>query len=114
MNFHESQSSNSLCVGGTPCVPKSSRVSTRPVPNNCSQKRLIIVLAVSGFCLLVIHMARPRRLLGAFFGIGFRECGTAGCTTSPLTSQLPRSNTFVVRCIEGGLSIITGVVGTWA
>src|SRR5258706_4508323 len=91
----------------------SSNVSARPVPNNCSHKRFTIVLAVSGFLLLVPHIARPRRLPRAFFGMGFRACGTAGLTISPFTSQLPLSKTFVVRCIAGGLSIITGVVGTF-
>src|SRR5438477_11453664 len=97
-----------------PCVPISSNVSASPVPNNCSQTRFIIVLAVSGFSLLVNHMARPRRLLGAFFGIGFKACGTAGVTISPFTSQLPLSKTFDVRCMVDGLSIIIGVVGTFA
>src|SRR5436190_4105993 len=97
-----------------PCVPKSSNVSARPVPKSCSQTRFTIVRAVSGFCLLVIHMARPRRLLGAFLGRGFNEWGTAGITRSALTSQLPRSKTFVGRCIDMGLSIMIGVVGTFA
>src|SRR6476646_1255687 len=97
-----------------PCVPRSSNVSARPFPNNCSHTRLIIVLAVNGFSLLVNHMARPRRLLGAFFGIGFKACGTAAVTTSPFTSQFPLSKILVGRCMSDGLSIMIGVVGTFA
>src|SRR5215471_18531002 len=96
-----------------PCVPRSSSVSARPVPKSCSHTRFTIVRAVSGLSLLVIHIARPNRLCGAFLGRGFNECGTAAVTTSPLTSQLPRSKTFVGRCIDNGLSIMIGVVGTF-
>ncbi len=39
----------SAWVGGIPCEPRSSSVSARPVPNNCSQILFTIVLAVSGF-----------------------------------------------------------------
>src|SRR5690348_16196180 len=95
-----------------PCVPRSSSVSAMPVPNNCSHKRLTMVLDVSGFCLLVIHSAKPKRLRGAFFGNAFNECGTSGCTTSPFTSQLPFSKILLTRCMYDGLSIITGVVAT--
>ena len=48
MNSVASQSSSSGWVGGSPCVPKSSLVSTRPRPKNCSQTRLTATRAVSG------------------------------------------------------------------
>src|SRR5678815_2676437 len=95
-----------------PCVPRSSNVSAIPVPNNCSHKRFTMVLDVSGFCLLVNHIATPKRLWGAFFGNALSACGTSGCTTAPFTSQLPFSNTLDTRCMSVGLSIITGVVAT--
>ena len=41
-----SQSSNSGWLGISPALPKSSRVSTRPVPNSCSQVRFTATRAV--------------------------------------------------------------------
>ena len=61
-----------------PCVPKSSLVSTRPRPNNCSHARLTATRAVSGFSSSTSQRASPRR-----FGIwsspsGRQELGHAG------------------------------------
>ena len=64
INSTASQSSSSGCVGSIPCEPKSSLVSTMPVPNSCSQCRLATTRAVSGFLRSTSHLARPSRLRG--------------------------------------------------
>ena len=56
-----SQSSSSGCDGGVPRVPKSSLVSTRPRPKNCSHAWLTATRAVSGFSRLTSQRASPRR-----------------------------------------------------
>src|SRR5271170_113694 len=94
-----------------PCVPRSSNVSAKPVPNNCSHNRFTIVLDVNGFSLLVIHIANPSLLCGMPAGIEFSECGTSASTTFPFDNQLPLSNTCEALCMYEGLSIITGVEG---
>src|SRR5262245_37044900 len=83
MNSTASQSSNSGWLGGSPWMPKSSVVFTRPVPKNICHRRLTVTLAVSGFSFETSHCARPRRLFGAPLGKGGSACGTPGCTFSP-------------------------------
>src|SRR5690606_14388802 len=106
-----SQSNNSGWDGGSDWEPMSSRVDTIPLPNICSQTRLTRVRAVSGFSLLTSHLERPSLFLGHSGRQGFRLPGVPGATVSPFISQLPRSNSWVVRSIKGGFSTMLGTVG---
>ena len=108
MNSTASQSSSSGCVGGSPCVPKSSLVSTRPLPKCCAQMRFIVTRAVSGLFGSTSQFARPRRLAGAPAGSGCSLAGTPGLTSSPRFLKLPRIMTCVGRGC--GSSFITSVV----
>ena len=59
MNSIASQSSNSGCVGGSPCDPKSSLVNTMPRPNRISQYRL----GNDASCQRIILINQPARQL---------------------------------------------------
>ena len=89
-NSTASQSSSFGFVGGSPVMPNSPAVGTRPCPKTCAQKRLTLTRAVSGWSGWVSHRASPRRLAGAPSGSGGRTAGTAAGTLSPSWSYWPR------------------------
>src|SRR5690606_1178314 len=97
INRRANQSNSSGWEGGSDWEPMSSRVATIPLPKICSQTRLTKVRAVSGFSLLTNHLERPNLFLGhsGFQGLMLRE--VTGSTVAVFMSQLPRSNTRVVR-----------------
>ena len=74
-----------MCVGHSPCRPKSSEVRTSPRPKNCSQKRFTTTRAVSGLAGLMSHCARPNRLAGASGGSAPSAFGTARFTGRSLS-----------------------------
>ena len=63
-----SQSSSSGWLGSSPCVPKSSSVSTSPMPKSCAQKRLTATRAVSGLSGRHSQRATPSRSVAASCG----------------------------------------------
>ena len=86
MNSTASQSSNFGWLGGSPWLPKSSLVFTRPVPNGCCHKRLIVTRAVSGFSGDVNHSAssaRPLVFSNVLPTVGPRAAIAARGTASP-------------------------------
>ncbi len=97
-----------LCAQILQCFHQTC--SEKSVPIHGSPSFLLSV----DFVWRLTRSPSPNRLCGAFAGNGFNEWGTSGFTSSPFTSQLPRSKTWEARCISDGLSIITGVVGTSA
>ena len=100
-NSVANQSSNSGCVGGSPCPPRSSSRDDKPVPKNNFHIRFTYAREVSGFSASIIHFARSSRFARAsssrslVFG---KNAGTAGSTSSPESSnQLPRGRIRVMR-----------------
>ena len=92
MNSAASQSSNSGCVGHSPCDPMSSSTLVMPMPKNWRHSRLTKTRAVSGFCWLTSQLARSSRVARCPPVSNLpRKAGTAGCTISPDSSiQFPR------------------------
>ena len=66
MKSTANQSNNSGWVGNSPCKPKSPEDFTSPLPNISCQIKFTNTRAVSGFFLLVVHLAKPKRLLPYF------------------------------------------------
>jgi hypothetical protein len=82
INSTASQSSNSWFAGGSLVVPKSSVDFTEPTPKISCQNRLTVTRAVSGLSAELIHLARPRRFVGAPAGIACSTPGVAAVTLS--------------------------------
>ena len=112
-NSVASQSSSSGCVGGSPCVPKSSLVSTMPRPKNCSQTRLTVTRAVSGLSSLDAASARGRGgSAGASSGSGGSDGGRRRHRPArPGTCSCPRMRSGVEGRSKPGCSRITIAVG---
>ncbi len=104
MKSTASQSSNSGCDGSEPCVPKSSSLTTRPVPNNWAHTRLTITRAVNGLSRLTSQCAKPSRLRGASAGNGWNAAGTAASTASPSERKFPLIMACVARRLSAGSS----------
>ena len=106
MNSTASQSSSLGWLGGSPCVPKSSLVSTRPMPKTCSQKRFTSTRAVSGLFVSTSQRAKASRFVPLFGGKGFSTAGTPGDTRSPFVRKLPRTSMCVSRGFASSSSTI--------
>ena len=63
-------------------MPKSSVVSTIPVPNSSYHMRLTVTRAVSGLSGLTVHLASASRSCGPPAGSGGRKCGVFASTRS--------------------------------
>ena len=85
-----------------PDVPKSSTVSTMPVPNSCAHTRFTITRDVSGFSFDTSHLAIVNRLGAEPDGSGGKIPGVPGVTSFSLSSQRPRVNTNVERPLMRG------------
>ena len=92
MNSQASQSSNSGCDGISQRVPKSSGVSTRPLPKYVCQTRFTNARAVVGDFRSTSHFAKVSREPSASGGSGCRNAGTPNFTSEPGFSQSPRLN----------------------
>ena len=112
-NQRASQSSSSGWVGGSPIVPKSLGVRTRPTPKWYCQTRLTITRAVSGLSRSVNHRAsvsRRREVLASPGGAGNFGCdatvtaGTPGPTSGPGLAAWPRSNKRLTGAFERRLA----------
>ena len=77
VNVVASQSRSSGWVGGSPWVPKSSLVKTRPRPKNCSQNRFTATRAVSGILLVHQPAGEAEAVGGLALGRGGRKAGVA-------------------------------------
>src|ERR1700722_12475417 len=74
-------------------IPKSSVVSTRPVPNSSYHMRFTVTRAVRGFSGLTVHFASARRFRGSFGGKGERKCSVLALTHSVRAVYTPRVST---------------------
>src|SRR5579863_5402190 len=76
MNSHAIQSSNSGCDGSSARIPKSSGVSTSPMPKNSCHIRFTKTLATVGLFGSTSHFAKVSRVGGAFDGTDGKNAGT--------------------------------------
>ena len=97
MNSTANQSSSCWCVGCGARVPKSSGVSTRPAPKIACQTRFTWTRAVSGERRSDNHLAKVRRVGGAFSVGRCKNAGVCGSTRFLWRFQTPRSRTKVSR-----------------
>src|SRR5262249_16874740 len=97
--------------GGSPIVPKSLGVRTKPAPKWDCQTRLTITRAVSGLSGPVNHRARVSRrseVLASGGGTGnlgwdwTTTAGTPGPTSGPGVAAWPRSRRRVAGAFEDG------------
>ncbi len=101
-------------MGGEPDEPRSSRVSTIPIPKSCCQKRFTAMRAVSGFSVLAIQRAMSSLvgLLGFEVMSGGSAFGVFALVMRlPFSSQLPRSNTWVFLLSLGSRIFMMGMLG---
>src|SRR5262249_5516998 len=97
MNSTASQSSSSGCEGGSLCVPRSSLVTTSPVPKYACQARLTSARAVVGDFSSTSHFANVNRVGGASGGSGCSTSGTPGVTDLSGLRKSPRLRMCVSR-----------------
>src|SRR5262249_247287 len=83
LNSVASQSSSSGWLGGDPCTPKSSAVSTSPAPKNTRDDRLTARGAVRGGDGRTSQRASPSRVRGESPDDNDRTVGTPTSTASP-------------------------------
>ena len=98
-------SSSSGWLGGCPAAPKLSGVGTRPRPNRCSQTRLTITRAVSGFAGEASASANSRRPLPAVIGAGVSRAEHADKPARDDLSRLVELAAHVKRAIDGFISL---------
>ncbi len=114
-NSTASQSSNSGCVGHSPCAPRSSTVALSPVPKHCFHRRFMKTRAVSGLSGETIQRARSSRVSRwpGSTAVGERKCGSPGSSNSPVSScQFPRcSNRIGSGC--GRASVTSTCACPW-
>src|SRR6186997_2893867 len=91
-----SQSSNSGCDGGSPCIPKSPEVYTMPLPKNSCHIRFTKTLEVNGCFLSNNHFANPSLFFSSFVeSNGKIFGGVLKDTSSPNWSYTPRFKIWV-------------------
>ena len=78
-------------------MPRSSEVSTRPMPKQACHSRLTKARAVVGDWRSTSQRARVRRVGSASGGSGWRNAGVPGVTRRPGECKSPRMNTCVSR-----------------